>query len=112
MLRGIDVDKQQFYGDNSWGTSWGLSGSFVIGYATMERLLSEQGDGTVSVPLSQPAPVPVPPSPAPVPVPGSADANDRALWLATDAWTGENHVGGNRTTARALTLWAQAKGLS
>jgi hypothetical protein len=39
--------------------------------ATFARLLSEQGDATVFVPLTQPAPVPtpVPPTPAPTPTP-------------------------------------------
>lgn len=108
MLRGIDVDAQVFYGDNSWGDSWGDNGSFTIGWATMERLLAEQGDGTVSVPLTSPAPTPVPvPVPSPV-----ADAADEALWAATRSWSREPHIEGNHKAAQAVRTWAAAKGLS
>src|SRR6185312_4773152 len=48
-------------------TGWGVGGSFVMGWGTLERLLSEQGDGTVPLPLSAPAPVPVPIPPVPIP---------------------------------------------
>jgi hypothetical protein len=102
MLRGIDVDKQEVFGDNSWGSSWGVQGSFSMGWPTLDRLLHEDGDGTVSVPLSQPAPVPVPVPPA------GADAQ---LWAATGAWSGQRHVGGNRAAATAVRSWARAKGL-
>jgi hypothetical protein len=88
MLRGVDVVAQTLFGDNSWGTSWGAGGSFTIGYATMERLLSEQGDGTVSLPLS------APPVPVPVPVPGDPDA---LLW---NGGTGQHLPGG-------LKAWAE-----
>jgi hypothetical protein len=107
MLRGIDVDAQTVLGDNSWGESWGVQGSFSMGWATLERLLGEQGDGTVSVPLGSPAPVPVPPSPVPV-----ADAADTTLWAATEGWSAETHVEGNRKAAQAVRTWAAAKGLS
>lgn len=104
MLRGIDVDAQTFYGDNSWGTSWGVSGSFTIGWATMDRLLAEQGDATVSVPMTQPAPTPVP-----VPAPGGDAASD-ALWAATGEWAAGHHTGANERAAQALGTWGAAKG--
>lgn len=109
MLRGIDVDAKTFFGDNSWGTSWGVNGSFTIGYATMERLLSEQGDGTVSVPLGSPAPTPVPPGPSPSP---GVDPADTTLWTATKRWSAEPHIEGNHKAAQAVRTWAAAKGLS
>ena len=34
MLRGVDVDAQTVFGDNSWGESWGVKGSFSMGWAT------------------------------------------------------------------------------
>jgi hypothetical protein len=46
--------------DNSWTTDWGNAGSFKFSFATFERLLSEDGDCTVPIPLNQPKPVPVP----------------------------------------------------
>lgn len=104
MLRGIDVDARTVFGDNSWGTGWGVNGSFSMSWDTLERLLSEDGDGTVSVPLSQPAPVPTP-----VPA-GNADST---LWTATKHWaTAETHVGDNKSAAKAVTAWAKAKGFS
>ena len=48
LCRGLDVDAQLLHFDNSWGTSWGVSGSFSMSYDTLGRLLSEQGDATIS----------------------------------------------------------------
>lgn len=113
MLRGIDVDAQTVFGDNSWGTSWGVKGSFTMGWDTLDRLLHEDGDGTVSVPLSQPAPTPVPvPTPVPAPVVDAADtafAGDPQV----QHWAQEHHtnVGGNRHAAAAFHAWRKAKGL-
>ena len=118
LARGKDVDKQLLHFDNSWGTGYGVKGSFSMSYATMERLLAEQGDVTVPLPLSVPAPVPVPPTPVPVPVPTPtpvptpvpvADA-DLALYRQTHAWTQERHVGQNEATAKDLKAWFTAKG--
>jgi len=89
VIRGCDVPGRLLHADNSWGTSWGLSGSFTLSWDTMTRLLAEDGDGTVSVPLTQPAPVPVPPSP---PAPSV-----QKLWTAARA---------------ALDAFAAAEGLS
>lgn len=52
LARGIDVDKQEIFCDNSWGSEWGLRGSFVLGWDTLSELLAQNGDGTVSVPLA------------------------------------------------------------
>jgi hypothetical protein len=60
LLRGVDPAARMFYGDNSWGEGWGLTGSFRVSYATMARLLDEDGDATRTLPLSAPAPVPDP----------------------------------------------------
>jgi hypothetical protein len=111
MLRSIDVENKLVGGDNSWGESWGVKGSFTMGYATLERLLAEQGDGTVSVPLSSPAPVPVPPVPPvpPIPTPTPVADADVALWTADRAWAREHHVGDNKHAAQALLAWARVK---
>jgi hypothetical protein len=52
LSRGIDVDKKLVLADNSWGEQYGNKGSFDIGFGDLERLLAEQGDGTISVPLA------------------------------------------------------------
>jgi len=65
LARGIDTTNRLVRLDNSWGTGWGDQGSFTYSWDTLERLLAEEGDGTVSVPLTQPAPQPVPPKPDP-----------------------------------------------
>lgn len=112
LCRGKDVAKQLVYLDNSWGTSWGAQGSFAYSWATLERLLGEQGDGTVPAPLSQPAPVPVPvpvPVPTPVPVPG-ANADDVTLANAVTGWASARHAGSNATAAKATRTWLHAKG--
>jgi hypothetical protein len=62
----VDASAQVIGLDNSWGTSWGVDGSFRMSYATLERLLAENGDCTAPEPLKAPAPpAPVPPTPAP-----------------------------------------------
>lgn len=110
LLRGLDVDAKAVNADNSWGTSWGVSGSFMLGWDTLTRLLAEQGDGTVSIPVTVPAPVPVPPEPAPVPGP-SADQDDVRLWASVGNWTQDRHVGANEAAAKAVVAWAVAKGV-
>jgi hypothetical protein len=57
VLRGVDVDNREFYGDNSWGEGWGLKGSFRVSYSTMDRLLGEDGDATRTLPQTAPPPV-------------------------------------------------------
>jgi hypothetical protein len=113
LLRGDDPDAQQFRADNSWGTSWGAAGSFTVPYAVLDRLLGEQGDGQVPVPLTDPAPTPQPtptPSPTPAPTPGPLPA-DVATYLADPEladWAARNHVGENRYAARAYTALKDA----
>jgi len=53
-----DTDRWMFW--NSWGTSWGQSGAFWMSGKTFARLLSEDGDATTFVPVTQPAPQPTP----------------------------------------------------
>lgn len=102
MLRGVDMEAKTLYGDNSWGEGWGDKGSFYVSFDTMDRLLHEDGDGTVSVPLSAPPPVPVPP-----PAPSDPDPS---LWAALSPWTRQRHVGSNEAAARAVRAWASVKG--
>jgi len=114
LLRGVKVAERLFRGDNSWGPGWADQGSFEISWDDMARLLSENGEATVSVPVSQPAPVPVPPvPPAPGPVPAGIDPDVLAWWTNGDiaAWTATRHVAANRIAADAARALAKAKGL-
>lgn len=107
LCRGKDVGKKLLYLDNSWGTSWGEKGSFSYTYATLERLLAEQGDATVSLPLTVPVP---PPIPVP-PVPPSDHATDVAFATVLHPWVQLHHVGGNAKVSKAAQTWLTAKGL-
>lgn len=60
VLTEIDADRELLGADNSWGLSYGLQGRFYIPFAVYERLLGEEGDATVFVPLTAPAPQPTP----------------------------------------------------
>ena len=87
LARGIDTANRLVRLDNSWGTGWGDQGSFAYSWDTLQRLLSEQGDGTVSVPVTQPPPQPAPPKPDPAVLLGKLvtlirnDANAALSWL-------------------------------
>src|SRR5262249_23759592 len=96
LVRGIDPGAQRFHADNSWGADWGDRGMFQFSYATMERLLSEQGDCTVPVPAALPAPVPVPM----IEPPTAADAAFGHVLTGIDRpghpWIDEHHSAYNR----------------
>ena len=44
LALGVDYAKSQITCLNSWGSGWGLNGRFLLSFATMRRLLAEQGD--------------------------------------------------------------------
>lgn len=56
----LDVEARRVGFTNSWGEGWGLGGRAYMSWDTWGRLLREQGDVTVFVPLDQPAPTPEP----------------------------------------------------
>lgn len=79
---GVHAPSRTVVAMNSWGTDYGVGGAFRFSWADWERLLGEQGDVTVLLPLSVPAPNPTPP----------ADATDATLaavlhtWLDSTPW--------------------------
>jgi hypothetical protein len=109
VVRGCKIAERRFKPDNSWGTSWGAAGSFEFSWDDMDRLLSEQGDCTVSTPLSGTAPTPIP-----VPTP---DANTAfaAILKETNAkgqeWPDQRHSGYVTTVAHGARTWLNATGL-
>jgi hypothetical protein len=98
---GIDVDAQTVECANSWGEGWGLGGFFTMGWADLDRLLGEDGDATILLPLTAPAPIPVPvPSPA----------ADVALAAALKAWL-KGCPFFYRKVSAAARAWLAARGL-
>ncbi|MFG2722721.1 hypothetical protein ACGFW5_31145 [Streptomyces sp. NPDC048416] len=77
LLYGIDAAAGTVLARNSWGTGFGVDGCFSFSFDDLGRLLDEDGDATVFVPLTSPAPVPAPPTPAGV---------DQALAAAMHTW--------------------------
>lgn len=66
VLDELDVENQRVWMQNSWGTSWGLTGRAYLTWTDLGTLLDDQGDCTVFVSPSEPAPTPTPaPDPAP-----------------------------------------------
>lgn len=87
---------------NSWGPGWGQAGRFYLDVEQYAKLLDDQGDVTVLLPVA----APVPP---PGPVPDDVHA-DRALAdaLRLNGWVGARHVGENHRVAVAAQQWLRA----
>lgn len=54
VCRSYDASTQMLGFDNSWGTSFGVNGSFSMSVATLTTLLAQGGDTTAFVPLAAP----------------------------------------------------------
>ena len=93
----IDAENRLLWFWNSWGPEWGFDGKFSLTFDDYARLLSEDGDVTVYIPLTAPAPQPVP-----------EDGADRELAAASRSWgwwTRRSRAG------RAVEAWRNEKGL-
>lgn len=109
LIRGYDANRGVLLQDNSWGPSWGVAGSSYFPVAVMKRLLSEDGDATMFVPLSSPAPAPVDP---PAPQPGVIPAEDQGLLSAGNVWekTVLSRISKAGKMRTAFDAWKSAKG--
>lgn len=65
----VDVENQRVWMDQSWGLDFGIHGRAYFTWDDFGQLLSDNGDVTVFVPLTQPAPTPTPPPAPPTPDP-------------------------------------------
>lgn len=113
---GVDVENGRVWFTNSWGASWGVTRDDVAGRAfftfdDFDRLIADQGDAQVLVPVSVPAPTPTPPSPQPGPTPNPVD--DAGLWQVAQHFTTEHHyVPEYRKLSQALHGWGVGKGFT
>lgn len=98
---GIDVENKEVLAANSWGQRWGNAGTFRMSWDTWGRLLSEQGDVTIFVPLTQ-----APPNPSPTPVQSADDifATKAKKFLAGNPWFYR------KTMQQYAKDWLKAKG--
>jgi hypothetical protein len=90
VLSGLDVEKDRYTLDNSWGDSWGVGGQAFISRQDMKWLLDQQGDVTVPHMLGTDTPTPTP-VPVPVPVP-SVDQDALAAYRSLQAWAKAHNV--------------------
>lgn len=83
---------------NSWGEGWGVGGRFFMAAEDYGRLLDQQGDVTVFVPVTDPPPAPEPTA-------------DEVFAQELRPWVARRHTGCNARAARAAKTWLTAKGL-
>lgn len=72
VIKGIEVVNgavTKVWMDNSWGSSWGVSGSGYFTDAEFKALLADNGDFTQPAPAVVPSPTPPAPGPTPTPAP-------------------------------------------
>jgi hypothetical protein len=94
---GYDADRGLWKFANSWSTDWGKNGYFFMSDATYSRLLSEDGDATVFVPVTAPAPTP---TPAPAPVTSAFPVDIVNAWIKARHYTKRED-----NAANAIAAW-------
>lgn len=64
MITGVDTVARQFHCANSWGTGFGVNGTFKIGFDDFQSLWDSGGDAVTAVEITG---TPIPPTPTPGP---------------------------------------------
>lgn len=98
----VDAEAKTVTAANSWGTSYGKEGCFSFSWDTWQRLMDEQGDVTVLLPLKSPVP------PAPVPVP--AETTDAVFARQLHIWVAKRPFCSRKIQGYAKD-WLTARGL-
>lgn len=83
LIIGYDRESDLFHCANSWGTGFGINGTFYIRGVDFERLMREEGDACTTIEISatpEPPPLP-PPTPEPPPAPVPTPLPDWLVWL-------------------------------
>lgn len=110
LIDEIDMENERYWITNSWGRGWGEEGRAYFTFETMDRLLREDGDLVVLVPITEPAPEPTPSEPEVVEE--DTDLVDEALWNVAKHWIFQRHPRKDIFVAKALYDWARSKGLT
>lgn len=103
-----DLTRDLWWFVNSWTPDWGKNGRFALTSATLQSLLSQQGDATSLVPITAPAPTPIDP---PQPPPPSTDPLADFPYTTLDAWKDSQKFSWTRiqkNAAAAYSTWREA----
>ncbi|MFB4307001.1 hypothetical protein [Actinomadura sp. GTD37] len=85
VLDELDRERERVWFTNSWGLGWGIGGRAWWSWETFARLLGDDGDVTVFVPLDQPAPAPEPEPEADSPLDDLLSLFQR-WWAEVEIW--------------------------
>jgi hypothetical protein len=98
-------------GPNSWGTSWGDGGRWVMKASDWWALRQREGDCFFWTPNSQPAPTPTPqPTPTPTPDPNGPVTDDENLWKTAQPFINQRHfIPSYKALATNFVAWRAGK---
>lgn len=96
---GVDVENREVRAANSWGEGYADKGYFTFSWDDWARLLGEQGDVTILLPLTVPPPQP------------SVHTDDEVLAAALHKWLDSRPCFYKSTVQAASKNWLAAKGL-